>query len=422
MKDVVIVGGGVAGIYAAYKSASSGNNVKLIEASSKLGGRINSRVDSISGDSIDNGQHLLVGAYHSFIELLKFIGTYDLIEYQEKFFVKYYSKNGPFSLQQKLPGQLGMLTALMKLDQVSFSSKIKAIQFVAKIRTNRIKSKGKTCFQLLKDENQGDDMVKVLWEPLILATINTSIQEADAFVFTEVLRLAFFADRKNGKLIFPKEGLNDLIDPFTQKFELIGGEVLFNTSIKSFERANNKWRLELTKSRNLDCDELILAIPPHKIEKLENEINIPDFTYSPIISVYLWYDKDFMDEIIAALLDTKTQWVFNKRKLGFQNGKDKFPGYLTCTISAADDIIKKSSKEIADICDSELKSYFKADSNLLHYKVIKEAKATINQNLKSSQERMNFKSSEPNLKFVGDWIWTSLPCTIESACRSYDVE
>jgi phytoene dehydrogenase-like protein len=59
--DVVIVGGGFAGLSAGVALAERGFNVAVLEGKPALGGRAYSFVDPESGDFVDNGQHVLMG-------------------------------------------------------------------------------------------------------------------------------------------------------------------------------------------------------------------------------------------------------------------------------------------------------------------------------------------------------------------------
>jgi predicted NAD/FAD-binding protein len=61
MRPVAIVGGGWAGLACGVELAAAGLPVHLFEAAKQLGGRAR-RVDW-DGIPIDNGQHLMVGAY-----------------------------------------------------------------------------------------------------------------------------------------------------------------------------------------------------------------------------------------------------------------------------------------------------------------------------------------------------------------------
>jgi len=73
--DAIIVGGGLSGLAAAVRLASTGRSVVLLEQSPKLGGRCYSYTDEKTGDVVENGQHLLLGAYHDLLEYLELIGT-----------------------------------------------------------------------------------------------------------------------------------------------------------------------------------------------------------------------------------------------------------------------------------------------------------------------------------------------------------
>jgi phytoene dehydrogenase-like protein len=59
--DVIVIGGGVAGLSAAAVLAERGVRVRLLEARPSLGGRTTAFTDPATGERVDNGQHLLMG-------------------------------------------------------------------------------------------------------------------------------------------------------------------------------------------------------------------------------------------------------------------------------------------------------------------------------------------------------------------------
>ena len=61
-----VIGGGWAGIAAAVGLTGSGHPVTLFEAGRVLGGR--ARSVSLDGRTLDNGQHILLGAYRDQLE------------------------------------------------------------------------------------------------------------------------------------------------------------------------------------------------------------------------------------------------------------------------------------------------------------------------------------------------------------------
>ena len=81
-KRVVIIGGGFSGLAAAVSLSESGHKVLLLEARAQLGGRADSFLDSKTGDTVDNGQHLFMGCYRHTIAFLEKIGTLDKLRFQ----------------------------------------------------------------------------------------------------------------------------------------------------------------------------------------------------------------------------------------------------------------------------------------------------------------------------------------------------
>ena len=70
---VAVIGGGWAGIAAAVELTASGAHVTLIEAGRVLGGR--ARSVNIDGRTLDNGQHILLGAYRETLALMRRVGA-----------------------------------------------------------------------------------------------------------------------------------------------------------------------------------------------------------------------------------------------------------------------------------------------------------------------------------------------------------
>src|ERR1700732_4495717 len=83
-RDVVVIGGGFAGLSAAVALATRGFRVAVLESKPALGGRAYSFADSESGDFVDNGQHVLMGCYSETLDFLARIGaTKDLVFHED---------------------------------------------------------------------------------------------------------------------------------------------------------------------------------------------------------------------------------------------------------------------------------------------------------------------------------------------------
>ena len=71
-EPVVIIGAGWAGLAAAVKLTQQGQKVMLFESAKQAGGR--ARAVSFNNNEVDNGQHLLIGAYTECLDLMKTVG------------------------------------------------------------------------------------------------------------------------------------------------------------------------------------------------------------------------------------------------------------------------------------------------------------------------------------------------------------
>ena len=126
------------------------------------------------------------------------------------------------------------------------------------------------------------------------------------------------------------------------------------------------------------------------------------------------------------LLDTTTQWIFNKTALyGAANGKPESASagggqYLQLVISASYDLLQKSRQEIIDQCLEEVRHALPAarDAQLLKATVIKEAAATFSPEPGVDRWRPKQQSSVRGLFLAGDWTDTGWPATMEGAVRS----
>src|SRR5256885_1665348 len=109
---------------------------------------------------------------------------------------------------------------------------------------------------------------------------------------------------------------------------------------------------------------------------------ISGLTGRSITGVHLWFDRPVMADPFLTLLNTTTQWIFNKSALcADSHGKEKGDPagqYLQLVISASYDLLQKPRQEIIDLCLGEVWQALPAarDAELLKATVIKEAAAT----------------------------------------------
>ncbi|MBU3677996.1 MAG: FAD-dependent oxidoreductase [Candidatus Kapabacteria bacterium] len=420
----VVIGGGWAGIAAAMEAARRGWRVHLVEERPYLGGRARSFTDRTTGDVIDNGQHVMMGCYHQLLHIVHDLGTDHLLERQKALRVAFVDESAGLDVLDAsvLPGKLGMLLGLLRLRKLPLSARIAIVRLALKVLRTPNAGMGLTCHEFFHQVRQPGVAVQRFWEPLVLATLNAPVSDAPADLLSAVLRLAFFGTTNDAKLLIPTGGLSDLVAPFETWLAARGGTVRTSTSVDRVTIVDGRAAgVVLSDGSNIDVDVVISAVPQRALARLMLASGIvadlpEEPEMSPIVSAYLWYDRQWMSVDFAAAIGTTVQWVFNKQRTT--------EGLVALTVSAASDIVRAPSEEIIRSCDVELQRLFAGTMGsavLKHGVVIKEKLATPRfspaaHGLRPTTDALH--THVRNLFLAGDWTQTQLPATLEGAARS----
>ena len=417
---VAVIGAGVAGISAAVKLSLEGFEVDVFETRGFLGGRTYSFIDNKTDEEIDNGQHLLMGAYENFFKLLDILDTKKYLEFKDGMSIDYIDlqgKKGKFDTS-RFKGKFGLIWGFLNFGMLSNSEKSSVFKFLLKIKLFKNSTPNFTLKEYLIINNQSDNLIKVFWEPLCLATMNQDINNVNTEIFLNVIKIIFLGSYKNAKLVFPQTGLSKLIEPAVDFIEKNSGKFRFNEKITKFIIKNDKIEIMLTSVTKYNYDYYISAIPLYSLAKvLQPELNF-NTEYSTIISVYLWYENNPDIPIITAMINSNIHWIFNRRKILSKTNNES--GHLAITISSANHLDNLSNEQILDMILYELSlAYPEIRTNtLINSKVIRDKRATIALTNTNIDLRDLFSEDYKNLFIAGDWTNTSLPATIEGACLS----
>jgi len=418
MAACLIIGGGFAGLSTAVYLTKYGHKVHLIEASPKLGGRAYSFSYSPQNDTIDNGQHIMMGCYDYFLDFINLIGTIEKLDLQDKLNINFVERGGrifEFSASSKLY-PFNLINAVLRYSALSFKDRLRIFKVITNLLFgNSPKLKSLTANQWLMKNWQNDKTIKSLWEIIVVSTLNTSLENASAYTFARILREIFFNGNSASTVIIPNTDLNDLYCEKAKNFILAGGgKVSLSEEVIDFiENENSISKITTSKGVYDDFEYIISAIPHYSLIKLCKVNSIfPSsqfgFEYSPIVNVHLWLKTNPFDQKFYGLMDSKIHWIFNHKK------------HVTLTTSYANDFVNLDSKKILDFVCAELEIYFPVfyKDLVIDYKIIKEKKATFIPTNNTERMRSTIKSPYNNLVLAGDWTGTELPSTIESAVKS----
>ena len=423
-RTIAVIGAGWAGCAAAVECASKGHQVTLIEAARIAGGR--ARRISHHGHSLDNGQHILLGAYSETLRLMRAVGLQaaDLM-LRLPVQMRYPSfSNGIDFVASTLPAPLHILSALLTSRGLSWHDKLALAQFSSAARwMGWHLDHDCSVTQLLEQFNQTEKLIQCMWRPLCIAALNTPPERASANVFLSVLRDSLGARRSASDMLLPKTDLTALFPESAITYlQSKGGEINFGTRIKQIEPLTTGIRITSDDYAS-EFDALVIATPPWIAQDLMREhdasLATHAFEYEPITTCYLQYAKTTrLDHAFYALLDEADknvwgQFVFDR---GYLNPDQS--GLVAVVISAAEKASSLDHDVLAQAVANQLATAFQqpAYAQPIWTSVITEKRATFA--CTPNLHRPTNQTSIDNIALAGDYTKSDYPATLESAVRS----
>jgi len=430
VRQIAIIGGGLAGLAAGVDLAQRGLRVTLLESRPHLGGRAYSFLDEESGEIVDNGQHAMMGCYTHTLEFLERIGAAAKVARQRHLRVAMIHKHkGEGTIAgAPLPSPLHMLSGILGYRLLSRAERLRAVlggaRLMALHKRGDARLRSLTVEQILVRLGQSENARQSFWYPVAVATLNELPERACAAPFAEVLARAFFASRAASQFVLPKVGLSDLYTADARRFiESRGGRVELKAMVTDMQIADGRCTgITLRDGRTFPVDGCIAAVPPRALGALLPGVQKwGELDTAPIVSVHLWLDRPVLREDFTGLIGTTTQWLFNRTSLiAPPTSATTATQCVSAVISAAHDLVDRPSAEVTAGVVADLRSCVAAavPAVVRRAVVIKEKHATISLTPDAERRRPAAQTAVPNLFLAGDWIQTGLPATIESAVLS----
>ena len=393
---VAIVGAGYAGMAAAVTLAERGIPVTVFESGPVPGGRAR-RITS-QGTELDNGQHILIGAYTELWKVMRKVGVAADALLRLPLEVKY-AKDFHFRALW-FPAPLGLLAGLLAARGVTFSERLGAVRFMRAMKAAGFKLRDdSTVNQLLRDHAQDGKVAHYLWRPLCVSALNTPAEQASANVFLAVLRDTLAGDAEASDLLLPRVDLSRLFpEPAAEFVRARGGELRCSTTVRELGSLKEQFKT------------IIVAVGPHQLKTLLPEVAL-DYSYQPIYTCYLQYpEKTRLDFPMLGLSEGLVQWVFDRGALLGEKGR------LACVISAQGDHQQMTQEEVADVCHRELHRALPDLPAPQWSRVIAEKRATIS--CVPGVKRPGVRTPITGVFLAGDYTDPEYPPTLEAAVRS----
>jgi squalene-associated FAD-dependent desaturase len=457
--DMAVIGGGWAGCSAAVELAAAGHKVTLFEASRTLGGRARRVV--AGGRALDNGQHILLGAYESTLRLLQQVG----IDHRQAFLrlplqMRYPPDSGGMDfVAPRLPAPLHLVGALLGSTGLTRSDKMALARFSSTARWMRWQlDVDCSVAQLLERWDQSPRLNALMWHPLCLAALNTPPERASAKIFLNVLRDSLGAGRAASDMLIPKVDLSALFPVSAARFITDhGGFVHTGSAVSRLQQTGDgRWNVGAGAADGNAFDGIVLATGCRQAAKLLASIapatqrqdqtetlkqgqdqgrdqdghpgvncvatsiaQLDALTMEAITTCYLQYDSSVrLDLAFFALQDAPAlgrwgQFVFDR---GHLDGASS--GLLAVVISASGACASLDQAQLAAAIGHQLAQAFRRPELAAPHwvQVISEKRATFAS--APDLARPSNATEWPTLCLAGDYTASDYPATLESAIRS----
>jgi squalene-associated FAD-dependent desaturase len=434
---VIVIGGGLAGLSAGVSLAEAGWRTRLFEQRPFLGGRATSYWLP-DGEHVDNCQHVTFGCCTNLEDFYRRVGVEDKIRFFDRLLlVDPQGRRG--TLQGGLlPAPLHLSGSFVRFAPLSTGDKVA----IARAMFAMIRDKGEprelrgnskiSMLEWLQSQRQTQRGIERFWRVVLVSALSEELERIDARYGVKVFWNSVLTTRKGYLMGVPVVELGALYELCRKSIEEKGGEVQFRSPVRSLRFDNNELQAAVFDQRREELGEaFVLALPHGSVDELLPEqvkrdnpklAGIGKIQDAPITGVHLWFDREVMKEPFLALLDTTTQWIFNKTALyGTKNGAGEGKGqYLQLVISACYGLLQKPRQEIVNLCLAEVRRALPAavEANLLKATVIKEPAATFSPQPGVDSLRPMQQTTVKRMFLAGDWTDTGWPATMEGAVRS----
>jgi len=410
---LAVIGAGWAGLAAAVRATEAGHAVTLLEMAAQPGGR--ARELMVDGLPLDNGQHILIGAYRQTLALMQTVG----VDISTGFDRRPLELRYPDGRGLRLPAGPAWLVfgvGVMRCRGWSLANKTALIRAAAGWAMAGFRcAPGTTVDQLCRDLPL--PVRELMIDPLCIAALNTPAQFADAGVLLRVLQDALFGGKGGADLMLPRLSLGALLpQPAADWLRAQGAVFHLGRRVQTLEAARAGWAVD-----GQIFDGVVLACTAAEAARLANQVapawaaTARALHYEPIVTVYLRCPGARLAAPMMALVEgpqAPAQFVFDHGALGAT------PGVFAFVISGARWWVDAGLDATAAAVLLQARKAFPAGTWPTPPEVLRAV----------AEKRATFRcvpglqrpptAVAPGLAAAGDYVAGPYPATLEGAVRS----
>ncbi|CAB3662330.1 MAG: FAD-dependent oxidoreductase [Achromobacter sp.] len=423
-----VIGAGWAGLAASVALREAGAKVTVFEAGHTPGGRARRVFHDGFESPLDNGQHLLSGAYKHTLALMRRVGRNpDALLMRRS--LRLASLDGRFRLSApRLPAPLHMAVAILGARGLSWSDRFATLRLMRGLRAmSWTPPRDWTVQQLLHYHGQSDALIRQVWEPLCLAALNTPVASASAGLFARVLRDSLAGSREDSDLLLPCTDLSALWPDAAARQVTMR----YGSTVRQLRPSEDG--IDINQER---FDAAVLAVPPTFAARLleaplraAGATGLLDalraFDYLPIATLNLRLAGPWrLPEPMMMLREEPArghvgQWLFDRAQLA----GDAQAGELAVVASVATSLADRNRQQaIEALIDQVAEQAAGHPQRLPPMPEVTSAELFIEKRATFAAvpglTRPLNSTPWPTLALAGDWTDTGYPGVLEGAVRS----
>ena len=373
------------------------------------GGRAR-RVDNMHGLALDNGQHILIGAYTATLKLMRDVGV-DVDSALLRLPLSLRFADGGGLKLPRLPAPLDMLAGISAARGWTWRDKSSLLRTAIGWRLAGFRCAASTT---VADLCTGltPRVMQELIEPLCVSALNTPVAQSSGEVFLRVLKDALFSGSGGADLLLPRADLGALLpDAAIRWLAQHGAVTLIGARVRAIAPGGAQWRVD-----DEVFDQVVLACAPWDAARLVRASGLQadawcDTTealrFEAIATIYVRGASPLAEPMLALRSNPATapaQFAFDRGQLtGLQ-------GVLAMVVSANETPREVLEEQVVAQAAAQL-----GQTNLQLVQTVVEKRATFACTPALSRPA---SAIAPGLQACGDYIEGPYPATLEGAVLS----
>ena len=439
---IVIVGGGLAGLAAASTLVNRGLGITILESRPRLGGRASSFQDPVTGEAVDNCQHVSMVCCRNLANFARRVGIADLFRREKA--LTFLSPEGKLSRMSAglLPAPLHLTESFIRANYLRWRDKIQVAYGLGRLAKGNDERPGESMADWLLRHRQGLRAINLFWGPVLVSALNERLDQMDVGHARKVFVDGFLQTKEGFQIEVPLVPLGELyglrLETWMREHDV---DVRLTTGVRSVDLDDDGEvrGVILRNGETIPADFVLLAVPfdrvldmlpPSARSRIPGLDAIHKLEASPITGVHLWFDRPVCPHDHVVTPGRLVHWVFNHTAIQGRSAPSKAgaPGepsevegqYLQVVISASYDLLGHDRNSIRDMVLRDLEGIWPSakEARLVRSWVVTEHGATFAVRPGVEALRPCQRTPIDGLFLAGDWTDTGWPATMEGAVRS----